>query len=207
MSKSEKFWDKHANDYYEKGEKKFERTYSKTVENTRKYLNINDIVLDFACGNGIITNNLAESVKEIHALDLSPKMIDTAKRKADEHKITNITYARSTIFDKRYRQESFSVILAFNILHLIKDSLEIIQRINELLKPGGLFISETPCMGQKKLLFSILLFLPIKIGIIPYTQFLKFSELEGLVAKGKFQVIETDSTHSPPKLFIVAKKL
>ena len=99
------------------------------------------------------------------------------------------------------------MVLAFNILHLIKDSPEIIQRINVLLKPEGLFISETPCMGQKKLLFSILLFLPIKIGIIPFTKFLKFSELESLIANRNFQVIETEHTHSPPKSFIIAKKL
>jgi hypothetical protein len=40
MSKSEKFWDKRANEFYENDEKKFEQTYRKTVENTRKHLNI-----------------------------------------------------------------------------------------------------------------------------------------------------------------------
>jgi 2-polyprenyl-3-methyl-5-hydroxy-6-metoxy-1,4-benzoquinol methylase len=161
--------------------------------------------LDFACGPGIITNKIAANVKEIHAFDTSPKMIDVAKRKARENKIENITYEQTTIFDDRYKLESFNVILAFNILHLVKDTLRIIQRINELLKSGGLFISETPCMGQMKIL-SFLLYLPRKIGIIPYLKYLKFSELEGLVTKGNFHVIETEKTGSPPTSFIVAKK-
>jgi hypothetical protein len=75
------------------------------------------------------------------------------------------------------------------------------------LKPGGLFISETPCLGQKISILSILLFLPSKIGLVPFTNSLKFSELEELLTEGDFHLIENKKMlESPPKMFIVAKK-
>jgi len=206
MNKSEKFWDKRSKEY-DKQEKKYEQDYNKIIENTKKYLNTNDIVLDYACGTGIITNKIAKNIKEIHAIDISSKMIDVAKRKADERDIQNINYAQLTIFDDRYKNESFNVILAFNILHLLEDAQKVMQRINELLKPEGLFISATACMGEKKSFIGFLLFLLNKMRIIPHTKFLKFSELEGLIANENFQIIKTEDLHdTPPSYFVVAKK-
>jgi 2-polyprenyl-3-methyl-5-hydroxy-6-metoxy-1,4-benzoquinol methylase len=207
MNKSEKFWDKRSKDY-DKREKDFEQEYDKTIELTKKYLKINDIALDFACGTGVITNIIASDVKEIHGIDISSKMIAVAKRKAEEREIQNSSYSQSIIFDEIYKKESFTVILAFNILHLLEDTLKVMLRINELLKPGGLFISATPCMKDKKSFIGIMLFLLRKMRIIPYTKFLKFSELEGLIANGNFQIIKTeDLQENPPNYFVVAKKL
>ncbi|NEW06798.1 methyltransferase domain-containing protein [Paenibacillus sp. SYP-B3998] len=59
--------------------------------------------------------------------------------------MANINYAHSTIFDERYKKGSFDVILVFHVLHLLEDEHIVLQRINELLKPGGLLISATPC--------------------------------------------------------------
>jgi 2-polyprenyl-3-methyl-5-hydroxy-6-metoxy-1,4-benzoquinol methylase len=207
MNKSEKFWDKVANQL-DKQDNKMDQTYIKTVENTKKHLIVSDIVLDYACGTGIITNEIAENVKEIHAIDISSRMIEVAKSKASERKIENINFAQSTIFDERYKRESFNVIMAFNILHLLEDTQKVIRRINELLKSGGLFISATPCLGEKMAFLGPFLFLLRKIGIVPYLKMLKFSELEGLIVNGNFQIVETEILHhARPNYFIVAKKL
>lgn len=58
-------------------------------------------------------------------------MIDVAKRKAGERKIKNINFAQSTIFYKRFKKESFDVVLAFNILHLLEEIQEAMQRIKD----------------------------------------------------------------------------
>jgi 2-polyprenyl-3-methyl-5-hydroxy-6-metoxy-1,4-benzoquinol methylase len=49
------------------------------------------------------------------------------------------------------------VILAFHVLHLLEDTQEVVQRMHELLKPGGLFVSATACMGEKSFLGMFLL--------------------------------------------------
>jgi ubiquinone/menaquinone biosynthesis C-methylase UbiE len=69
MNKSEKFWDKLSNKYDKRGQKYGDQIYIKTVEKTKKHLNIYDIVLDYACGTGIITNEFSDHVKEIHGID------------------------------------------------------------------------------------------------------------------------------------------
>ncbi|MCZ7372206.1 MAG: class I SAM-dependent methyltransferase [Candidatus Methanoperedens sp.] len=162
MNKSENFWDKMAN-YYDREEKKDELTYMKIIEKTKKYLKISDVVLDYGCWTGLISNEIAGNVKVIHAIDISSKMIEIAKRKAEGRKIENIDYEHSTIFDERYKRGSFDVILVFYILHLLEDTPKVMQRINELLKPGGMIISATPCMGEKTFL-SILLSLVTRLS-------------------------------------------
>lgn len=205
MNKSEKFWDKMANNY-DPEEKKDEQTYIKIIEKTKQYLKISDIVLDYGCGTGLISNEIADNVKVIHAIDTSSKMIEIAKRKADGRKIENIDYEHSTIFDERYKKGSFDVILVFYILHLLEDTPKVMQRINELLKPGGLIISATPCMGEKTFL-NILLSLVSKIGLIPKIRSFKISELEDSIANVNFEIVETECLNqNSPEYFIVTKK-
>jgi 2-polyprenyl-3-methyl-5-hydroxy-6-metoxy-1,4-benzoquinol methylase len=213
MIETEKIFDMSANTYDKTEEKRFEPIHIKTLKNTKKYLNGSDIVLDYGCATGTKALELAGYVQKIHGIDISSKMIDAAKRKTVERKIENVDFAQATLFDERFKKESFDVILVFNILHLLEDNRQAMQRIAELLKPGGLFISITPCLKEKmrflnkfELSFFLLL---IKIGLFPniLTRF-KFSELEDLMANGKLQIIETEKIyHRMSSYFIVAKKI
>ena len=206
MNKSERFWDKRALEY-DRQDKKYELSSNKAVENTIDYLKNDNIVLDYGCGYGLITSKLAKSVKEIHGIDISPKMIEVAKRKADEHSFENIIYTQSTIFDDVLKEESFDVVVAYSLLHLLEDLQKSVERINNLLKPGGLFISDTVCMGEKKSALGFFLLLLSKIRLIPQVKKLKFSELEGLIANGGFQIIKAEDLHQTSlDYFIVAKK-
>jgi ubiquinone biosynthesis O-methyltransferase len=207
MDKSEKFWDKQAENYA-KQQQNIQLTDNRDFVNTLKYLNINDTVLDYGCGAGIVSNAIADKVKEIQAIDISSKMIEVAKRKASEHNIKNINYAQATIFDERYQKESFNVILAFRILHMLEDTQAVMGRINELLKPGGVFISVTTCMGEKKALLGILVLLASKMRIVPqHINMFKLSELEELITGENFQIVECERLKdSLPHYFIVASK-
>lgn len=206
MNKSEKFWDKSASNY-DQEEKKDEQTYLKIIERTKEYLKNSDTVLDFGCGTGLISNEIAGCVKLIHAIDISSKMIEIAKNKADSRKIQNIKYTYSTIFDERYENGSFDIILAFYILHLLEDTQKTIQRINGLLKPGGLIISVTPCVGEK-IFQNISLSLLSKIGLIPDIKSFKANELEYSIVDGNFETLENECLQQgSTQYFIVAKKI
>ena len=73
---------------FDKRAKHFEQP---PVEKTKQYLNVSDIVLDYGCATGTITNEIADNVKEIQGIDISSKMIDATRRKAGERKIEIIT--------------------------------------------------------------------------------------------------------------------
>jgi len=206
MDKSEKFWDKAANTY-DQEENKDEQTHNKIIERTKEYLKISDIILDYGCGTGRISNEIAGNVKLIHAIDISANMIEIAKQKADGRGIENIDYAHATLFDERYERGSYDVILVFYILHLLEDTPKVMQRINELLKPGGLIISATPCMGEKPFLSS-LLSLVSKIGLVPSIRSFRISELQDSIASGNFEIVETEYlVQSSQQYFMVAKKV
>ena len=151
MNNSEKFWDKVSKLFGTSGKKiKQNSTTFKTIEATKRLLDSNDVVLDYACGPGTITIEIAESVKTIHGIDISSGMIEVAKRKVAQLNIENVDLEQSNLFNEQYEKESFNVVLAFNILHFIEDTPKVMMRINDLLKPGGLFISATGCLGSER---------------------------------------------------------
>jgi 2-polyprenyl-3-methyl-5-hydroxy-6-metoxy-1,4-benzoquinol methylase len=190
--KAEKFWDFLAPNYEAGDGDPSER---EDLEIIHKYLHPEDSVLELACGPGTLAIYLAGRVKEIHAIDISGKMIARAERKAAEQKVNNIHFAHTTIYEVGYPNNSFNVVMAFNILHLLKDAQETVQRINQLLKPGGYFISSTPCLAEKKAfvnhLLSPLFIVPSRLGIIPSINLFKTKDLEDLLTHENFQMVET----------------
>jgi 2-polyprenyl-3-methyl-5-hydroxy-6-metoxy-1,4-benzoquinol methylase len=192
LMEAEKFWDFLATNYDAGEGDPAERQDLLIIH---KYLQPGDIVMEYGCGTGMLAMVLAGRVKAFHAIDISSKMVAAAERKAAAGNIHNIHFAHTTIFEARYPKESFDVVMAFNILHLLEDAQPAVKRINELLKPGGLFISSTPCLGEKKAvvnsLLSPLFIVPGKLGIIPKVNLFRISELEDMLSQANFQVVET----------------
>ena len=206
MNKVEKFWDRIASNY-EKEPIKDKQSFENTIENIKKHLKASDIVLDYACGTGTISNKIADSVTAIHAIDISSKMVEIAIEKAAALNLQNVHHSKATLFDDKLELEQYDAVLAFNVLHLSEDLRADIQRINQLLKPGGLFISSTPCLGKRRSLLSIVDFLVNRLGIVPNLNMPTFTELESEIQNSRFQIIEIQK----PRLksinyFLVAKK-
>jgi len=101
IDRSEKLWDGRAREY-DRNEEKYERTYYEAIEITRTYLSLGDVVLDYACGTGIVAHQIAAIVKEVHGIDISSRMIEVARREAHERGMDNVHYAQSTIVDASY---------------------------------------------------------------------------------------------------------
>lgn len=211
MNKSEEFWDK-ASKNYDKTEERFEYIHKKARENTKKYLKESQIVLDYGCGTGTASCEFASLVKEISGIDVSSEMIRIAKEKSAASKVDNVNFEKADIFDNRYQNESFDVILAFNMLHTVSNPQSVVQRVNDLLKHEGLFISITPCLGQK---MSFLVNLQIqlvrvlcKLGVIPIPiRRIKSTDIDDLLANGNFQPIESEKIFKgASSYFVTAKK-
>ena len=211
MNKSEEFWDK-ASKNYDKTEERFEYIHKKARENTRKYLKESQIVLDYGCGTGTASCEFASLVEEIYGIDISSEMIRIAKDKLAASEVDNVNFEKADIFDSKYQNESFDVILAFNMLHTVPNPQSVVQRVNDLLKHDGLFISITPCLGQK---MSFLINLQIqfvrvlcKLGVIPIPiRRIKSTDIDELLAIGKFQTIESEKIFKgASSYFVTAKK-
>lgn len=211
MNVSRMFWD-YLSGNYEEETRKYAGLHLQILKNTRNYLKGSDTVLDYGCATGKITCELASQVKEIHGLDFSPRMIAAARRKAAEHKTENVDFKQATIFDPVYPGESFDVVLALGILHLLKDPQKAIERIHALLKPGGLFVSTTACMADShSVLNQINRFVSLlsRMRIFPYLRFFRIPELEASITQASFQILETESlpfdSESDDQQYVIAR--
>jgi len=207
--KSEMFWDMGAKnmDTYAQNEglKKLE---GRRDEKLKKYLKAGDRVLDYGCGSGTIAIQCAGRVKEIQGIDFAAGMIEVSQRKAAESGVDNAHFMQATIFDERLEKGSYDAALAWGILHLVDDRKLVVKRINELLKPGGLLVSATECMGEKKTPITSLLSFLMKIGIFPISlKFFTVAELEESITGAGFQIVQKEIMgDNPVSCFIAARK-
>ena len=97
--------------------------------------------------------------------------------------------------------------LAFSFLHLQEDIPAAIRRVKELLKPGGVFISKTVCLGERSRFWPALIYVMQKLGQAPYVRMVKIDELNGMLADAGFEIVETGLyPASAPAHFVVARK-
>lgn len=212
ITKAQKFWDKQAK-VFENSEKKFEQASYELLASTKEFLNSNDNVLDFGCASGTKTFELAAAVKHIHGLDFSEEMISEANKRNNRLNVKNVSFSQGTIFNDELKKASFDKIIAYSIIHLLEDSEKVIQRFHDLLKPGGLLISETACFKDKmnfktRLEFSAI-FLMKRLGIFPlHLNMFKTSDLEQLIMRQNFTIIKAEQLfyNGMSISFIVAEK-
>jgi len=196
MNKAQIFWDKQAK-RFDDSQKQFEPASQELIARTKEYLNANDNVLDYGCATGTKTIELADRVKHIHGLDFSAEMISEATKKKDKVNVTNVSFSQGTIFNDDLEKASFDKIIAYSIIHLLEDSEKVIQRIHELLKPGGLLISETACFKDKmdfktRLEFTTYRFMK-RLGIFPlHLNMFKISDVEQLINRQNFNVVKAE---------------
>ncbi len=152
MRQSAKFWDKIAERYSQQPIAD-EAAYQKKLQVTRDYFQPDMEVLEFGCGTGSTVISHAPFVKHIHALDISSKMIEIAQGKADANNVENVTFERSTIDEFNVSDQSLDAVLGLSILHLLDNKEEVIAKVHKMLKPGGIFITSTVCLGDTMMRF------------------------------------------------------
>jgi len=206
MNNPEKFWDKIAKKY-SRSEIKDKEGYDKTLDDTRKFLKREAAVLEIGCGTGTTALKLAGSVNEMTATDISSNMIAIANERAEEQEIQNVNFTQSTLFDEKLEKESFDVILAFNVVHLLENTQVAMKRISELLRPGGFFVSKTACLSEKSRLWPVLAFVVGKVTRVGRIQCFSIAEFEEFITNEGFEIIATHIYFpKPPRLFAVARK-
>jgi 2-polyprenyl-3-methyl-5-hydroxy-6-metoxy-1,4-benzoquinol methylase len=176
------------------------------LEQADLHLSSEQTLLDFGCGTGALTNALAPAVRHIHAIDTSPGMIDVAKAQAANGHVNNVEFGHADVFDEQFTEGAFDVVLAFNVLHYIADMPPLLGRIRGLVKPGGLFISSTACLGERPSVLASLTSVLGRVGLIPRMRKYGVGQLERLIADGGFDIVEAQTLSKLPERFVVAKK-
>lgn len=203
-----RFWDRTARKYAA-GAITDMAGYERTLARTRHYLRGDDTALEFGCGTGTTALRLAPFLGRILATDISGGMIAIARERAAAEGRANATFEVATPDAAPWPDASFDVALGFNLLHLVADREAGLRGIHRVLKPGGLFISKTPCLKEMNLAVRIAVPVMQVIGKAPYVASFTGAELERDMAAVGFEVIERAyhaSRGRDARPFLVARK-
>jgi 2-polyprenyl-3-methyl-5-hydroxy-6-metoxy-1,4-benzoquinol methylase len=204
MNKAAKFWNRWAN-RYSKQPVANEEVYQSKLKRTQAYFEPSMNVLEFGCGTGSTAITHSSFVRNIRAIDVSDKMIDIAKDKAQTNSIENVDFEVNTLEGLVCEDETIDVVLGLSILHLLDNWQESIGKVHQLLKPNGLFVSSSVCI---KHLWLLKLLAPIGqfVGLIPTLSYFSSDELkQSLIAQG-FEIEHFWQPGKKTGVFIIARK-
>ena len=205
MDRSAKFWDKIA-ERYSKQPIADEAAYQKKLQVTREYFRPDMEVLEFGCGTGSTAIVHAAYVKHIQAIDISSKMIEIARGKAEAEKIANITFQPSTIEEFSVPDGSLDVVLGLSILHLLNNKEEAIAKVYKMLKPGGIFVTSTTCLGDFMKWFELIVPIGNFLSLLPSIKVFTTQELVDSLTNAGFEIDYQWQPDKTKAVFIVAKK-
>ena len=207
MAESDKFWDKTA-ERYAKSAISDEETYQKKLAETQSFFRPDMRILEFGCGTGTTAIHHAPHVQHVEATDISENMLEIGREKAREAGIDNITFTRGTLVELKAEDASFDAVLGLNVIHLLPDRQAVFEEVARILKPGGIFVSSTTCLGHSFLRF-IKLVAPLgkMMGLMPDVFIMTEEELTGEVTHAGFK-IERQWHHGRGGIavFIIARK-
>ena len=184
--------------------------YERTLERARHYLKPEHAVFEFGCGTGTTALKLASSVTRYVATDVSAEMVAIGREKAAAEGVRNIEFLAAAPGAASQPDASFGAAMAFNVLHLIEARAAVYSAVHKLLKPGGLFISKTPCLSEMNPIFRLLVPVMQVFGRAPYVAFFSAQELEREIAAAGFEIVERDrhgSKRKDARIFLVARKV
>lgn len=210
MSANEsQFWDKMARKYAASPIAD-EAGYERSLDQVRRYLGPKVSVFEFGCGTGTTALKLAPNAARIVATDISPEMIAIAREKAAAQGCANVKFDTGTPDAAPYPDASFDVALGFNILHLVQARAAALAGVRRLLKPGGVFISKTPCLGEMNFMLRLAVPLMQAVGKAPYVAFFSAEQVEREIASAGFEIVERarhGSKRKDPRIFLVARRV
>ena len=205
MTQTSKFWDKIA-ERYSKRPIADEAAYQKKLQVTREYFQPDMEVLEFGCGTGSTAIAHAPYVKHIQAIDISSKMIEISRGKADAGNVKNVTFRQAAIDELSMPDQTFDAILGLSILHLVENKEDVISKVHNMLKPGGIFVSSTACLGDTMMFFKVIAPIGKFFGLMPLVKVFTTKELEDSLTDTGFEIDHQWKPGKGKAVFIVAKK-
>ncbi|NBD32942.1 MAG: methyltransferase domain-containing protein [Cyanobacteria bacterium] len=205
MSQSVKFWDKIA-DKYSKQPIADEASYQKKLKVTQNYFKPEMELLEFGCGTGGTAIIHAPYVNHIRAIDISSEMIKIAKGKAEAQNIDNVTFEQLTIEELEVEDCNYDAVLGLSILHLLENKEEAIAKVYKMLKPGGIFVTSTTCMGDAYRWFKLIAPIGKALGFFPLVRVFTAQYLIESLTDAGFALDYQWQPSKDKAIFIVAKK-
>jgi ubiquinone/menaquinone biosynthesis C-methylase UbiE len=203
-----RFWDRVARTYATDPIKDLPG-YERTVERTLQLLSPSDTVLEIGCGTGTTALRIAPAVARLVATDISSEMIAIAREKVAASGQANIELHAAPADLAPGQDGTYDAVLAFNVLHLVADRPALLAHVRRVMKPGGLFVSKTPCLSEMNPFIRLAVPLMKLVGKAPRVSFFDAAGIEAEIAAAGFAIVERarhGSGRKDPRIVIVARK-
>jgi ubiquinone/menaquinone biosynthesis C-methylase UbiE len=102
---------------------------------------------------------------------------------------------------------SLDMLCAYSLLHLVEDRTAVLAQMLRLLKPGGIFVSSTACLGEDWMPYKLIIPFMQLIGKAPFVSIIRTSTVMDDIQKAGFVDAERlDVGAAAHTTFIVARK-
>lgn len=112
-----------------------------------KSINKSDVVLECACGTGMISAAIAPVCNSLTATDFSEGMLKQTRKKCKGFPNVKLQTADITSLD--YENESFDAVIAANVIHLLDNPYQALAELDRVCKKGGRLIIPTYVNREK----------------------------------------------------------
>ena len=184
-----------------------QESYEIKLDISRDYFTAESDVLELGCGTGSTAILHAPFVQHIHGVDISKEMIRIAQAKLGPAGITNVSFEVADV-DSYTSNTSYDAVMAMSLIHLVEDREELLARVHSLLKPGGVFISSTVCLGDGWLfrLMSPLFGLMRALGRWPMVKLFTSKRLQSEIEAAGFQIVHHWQPGKNKAVFLIARR-
>lgn len=117
------------------------KTHQGLCSKVEEEISDTDEVLECACGTGLLSGVIAKRCKSLVATDFSVKMLNKASRKYSSY--TNIEFREGNILQIEYPNESFDIVVAANVIHLLDEPYKALSELDRVCRKGGKIIIPT----------------------------------------------------------------
>ena len=178
-------WDK-LSPFYDFMETVYNGTcYKGIAEKIKEYVTEEDVVLECACGTGLLTVPMAQTCKKLIATDLSTGMLRQTKKKVAKY--SNTKLGKASILALPFKENAFDVVVAANVIHLLDEPEKAISELKRVCKPNGRIILPVYINKEKKNAVIVAKLLSV-IGVNFKRQFSLASYQEFLASRNISQV-------------------
>ena len=205
MTDHARFWDRHAAGYAA-GPIADEAAYQHKLDKTREYFTPDSEVFEFGCGTGSTALKHAPYVRHILATDVSAEMLRIARERAEQAGIENVRFERAAFED--LDPGEFDVVMAHSILHLLDDRDEALNRARHWVRPGGVLVSSTACLGDNPVfaVFHLLGPLGRLFALLPRLRIFSRKQLRRSFERAGFEIVHDWRPKGAVAVFIIARR-
>ena len=95
------------------------------------------VILDVACGPGIVSAALAARAREVVALDITPEMLNRARQRCAEAGLRNVTFREGSATELPLADDSFDAVVTRLSIHHFPEPGRALGEMFRVLRPGG----------------------------------------------------------------------